>query len=129
MERRKFLTSSAGALAGFRFGRLGGSEKSALANTVPSAAVPSNDQVGRPVRVVSIGFRNQTKSLEEIANVVDAEGSRGVDVIALPEAWRGQPKARDELWALLGTHAPRGVPVLTGPPLATFIVIISRTSY
>jgi predicted amidohydrolase len=90
MERRKFLTSSAGALAGLRFGGLGRSEKSALANTVPSAAVPSNDQVGRPVRVVSIGFKNQTRSLEEIANVVDAEGSRGADVIALPEAWRGQ---------------------------------------
>jgi predicted amidohydrolase len=119
MERRKFLTCSAGALAGLRFGGLGGPEKSALANAVPSAAVPSNDLVGRPVRVVSIGFKNQTRSLEEIASVVDTEGSRGADVIALPEAWRGQ---KDE-----GTEEILDGPTITAmAPLArkhhTYIV-------
>jgi predicted amidohydrolase len=42
------------------------------------------------VRVVSIGLKNRSKSLEEVAQVVDTEGARGVDVIALPEAWQGQ---------------------------------------
>jgi predicted amidohydrolase len=46
-------------------------------------------RIGRPVRVVSISF-SQGKGLEEIAGVVDREGSQGTDLIALPEAWLGQ---------------------------------------
>jgi predicted amidohydrolase len=49
----------------------------------PSAAV------GRPVRVVSLGFRIGSKSLEEVAAVVDREGARGCDLLALPETWTG----------------------------------------
>jgi predicted amidohydrolase len=51
---------------------------------------PRDSQTGRPVRVVSISFCLGTKSLEEIAGLVDSEGAGGADLIALPEAWRGQ---------------------------------------
>ena len=46
-------------------------------------------QIGRPVRVVSIGFSNG-KSLQEITVVVDREAAQGADLIALPETWLGQ---------------------------------------
>jgi predicted amidohydrolase len=52
------------------------------------------DQSGRPVRVVSIGFKAQ--SLEAIAGVVDKEGARGADMIILPETWRGQKNESPE---------------------------------
>jgi predicted amidohydrolase len=42
---------------------------------------------GRPVRVTSISFNG--KSLEQIEALVDAEGARGTDLIALPETCRG----------------------------------------
>ena len=90
MQRRKFLTSSAGALAGLGLTGLNGDAHPALSNSGLPAAVGSNDRIGRPVRVVSIGLKNRSKSLEEVASVVDSEGARGVDVIALPEAWMGQ---------------------------------------
>jgi predicted amidohydrolase len=43
--------------------------------------------VGKPVRIVSLSFK--TASLDRIAGIVDAEGQRGVDLVSLPEAWRG----------------------------------------
>ena len=43
--------------------------------------------VGKPVRIVSLSFR--TASLDRIAAIVDAEGRKGVDLVSLPEAWRG----------------------------------------
>ncbi len=46
----------------------------------------ATDTLGRPVRVVSIGFA-RGKSREEIGEVVEAEAARGADIIALPEAW------------------------------------------
>jgi len=52
------------------------------------AAQPTASQTGRPVRIVSLSFHD--KPLEEIARVVDAEGAKGADLIALPETWRGQ---------------------------------------
>lgn len=45
------------------------------------------DRTGRPVRISSISFSN--RRLEEISAVVDREGERGTDLIALPETWRG----------------------------------------
>ena len=45
------------------------------------------DKTGRPVRITSISFTN--KSLEEISDIVDREGKKGADIIALPEIWRG----------------------------------------
>ncbi|MBI2929584.1 MAG: carbon-nitrogen hydrolase family protein [Verrucomicrobia bacterium] len=46
-------------------------------------------KIGRPVRVVSFCF-SPGKPLEEIARRVDEEGSKGADLIVLPETWRGQ---------------------------------------
>jgi predicted amidohydrolase len=43
---------------------------------------------GRPVRITSLSFN--CRPLEEIADVVDREGARGVDLIALPETWTNQ---------------------------------------
>ncbi len=43
---------------------------------------------GRPVRIVSLSFAN--KPLERIAAVVDREAARDVDLVTLPETWRGQ---------------------------------------
>ncbi len=45
--------------------------------------------VGRPVRVVSFSFR-AGQPLDEIALRIDAEGAKGVDLVILPETWRGQ---------------------------------------
>jgi len=47
----------------------------------------SEPAVGKPVRIVSLSFK--TASLDRIAEIVDAEGQKGVDLVALPEAWRG----------------------------------------
>ncbi|MEW6357935.1 MAG: carbon-nitrogen hydrolase family protein [Planctomycetota bacterium] len=45
--------------------------------------------IGRPVRVVSIGFR-VGKSLSEVADLVNREGEQGADLIALPEVFMDQ---------------------------------------
>ena len=50
---------------------------------------PSRHDIGRPVRIVSISFANG-KDLQEIVQVVDCEGSKSPDLIALPETWLGQ---------------------------------------
>jgi predicted amidohydrolase len=50
----------------------------------------SQERVGRPVRVVSIGFDAGKRPLEWIASQVDREGAQGPDIIALPETFRGQ---------------------------------------
>jgi len=62
----------------------------------PDQAVQQPDQkIGRPVRVVSLSFNG--KSLVEIAEVVDREGAKGVDLIILPETWRGQKDSPESL--------------------------------
>lgn len=43
---------------------------------------------GRPVRITSISF--SCRPLEAVVDVVDREGARGVDLIALPETWTNQ---------------------------------------
>jgi predicted amidohydrolase len=58
-----------------------------------SASAP--DHIGRPVRAVSIGF-TPGPSLEQIAGLVDKEGARGADLIALPETFRGQDEKTQE---------------------------------
>ena len=55
-----------------------------LATSALAAPVPT----GRAVRIVSLSFHD--KPLDEIARVIDSEGAKGVDLIALPETWRGQ---------------------------------------
>jgi predicted amidohydrolase len=49
----------------------------------------ASPKIGRPVRAVSIGFK-PGPPLEQIAGLVDKEGARGTDIIALPETFRGQ---------------------------------------
>jgi predicted amidohydrolase len=46
------------------------------------------EQIGRPARIVSLSF--SPRGLTEVAAVVDQEGARGADLIALPETWQGQ---------------------------------------
>jgi predicted amidohydrolase len=55
----------------------------------------TGQKIGRPVRIVSVGFKGSTP-LREIAQHVDEEGSRGCDIIVLPELCRGQGEASDE---------------------------------
>jgi predicted amidohydrolase len=55
--------------------------------TMAQADPPIQPAVGKPVRIVSLSFK--AASLERIAGIVDAEGQKGVDLVALPEAWRG----------------------------------------
>lgn len=43
---------------------------------------------GRPVRIVSLSFKD--KSLETIRDLVDREAAKGADMVVLPETWRGQ---------------------------------------
>jgi predicted amidohydrolase len=54
-----------------------------------SAALPTGTgAIGRPVRILSLSFKNQP--LEVISKVIEKEAAKGVDLIVLPEAWRGQ---------------------------------------
>ena len=48
----------------------------------------SSGPIGRPVRVLSLSFVG--KPLEVIRNLIDAEAAKGVDLVVLPETWRGQ---------------------------------------
>jgi predicted amidohydrolase len=52
--------------------------------------------IGRPVRIVSLSFRMGSKSLEEVAAVLDREGARGCDLALLPETWTGTAPERLE---------------------------------
>lgn len=60
-------------------------------------AFPPTQGIGRPVRITSLSFYDKT--LPEIAALVNAEGARGVDLLALPETWnmqsRNQPETLD----------------------------------
>lgn len=96
MKRRTFLTGATMGMAAFASGVLPslGAERPTTGKT-NSAEVPL--ELGRPVRIVSIGFRGGDMSLEQIAKHVDDEGSRGTDVILLPETCRGQNASSEEL--------------------------------
>ena len=83
-ERRDFLRLGSAGLVGSRL---------TLDSGRGVAAEPARDRaaaakVGRPVRVVSLSFRD--RPMAEIVDSVDREGARGADLIALPETWRGQ---------------------------------------
>src|SRR5262249_40790815 len=66
-------------------------------------ATNAHARIGRPVRVLSLSFRD--KSREEVARLVDREAGAGTDLVVLPETWLGQ-KDNPEL--------------LDGPTLTTF---------
>jgi predicted amidohydrolase len=53
----------------------------------PAARLTGQPGAGKPVRIVSLSFKSAT--LEAVAAIVDAEAAKGVDLVALPEAWRG----------------------------------------
>jgi predicted amidohydrolase len=55
----------------------------------------ADSRIGRPVRVVSIGFR-PGRTLEAIAGLVDRQGATGTDLIILPETCRGQDQSTME---------------------------------
>ncbi len=59
------------------------------------SAFAEEQKIGRPVRVVSIGF--SPRPLEQVAPLVAREAARGTDLIVLPETFTGQtaPEALD----------------------------------
>jgi len=67
-----------------------GHAASAVAGAQENPSRSPEEQVGRPVHIVSIGFDAGKRPLEWIASQVDREGARGPDIIALPETFRGQ---------------------------------------
>jgi predicted amidohydrolase len=69
----------------------------ALGETAVAAAAPAErpSRAGRPVRVTSLSFHN--KPIGEVAALVDAEGARGSDLIALPEMWAGSTEKPESL--------------------------------
>jgi len=97
MKRRQFLKDSAMGISALAAG-FGGEAKAAttagMARDNPSGS--SEEKVGRPVRVVSIGFHAGEHPLEWIASQVDEEGAKGTDIIALPETCRGLEKGNAE---------------------------------
>ena len=52
-------------------------------------------EIGRLARIVSLSF-TQGKSLDEVANLINAAVTKRCDVIALPETWRGQGEGTQE---------------------------------
>jgi hypothetical protein len=88
MKRRQFLKESAMGVSAFAVGLDGGAQEVSPAGGArgyPSGS--SEERVGRPVRVVSIGFEAGKHPLEWIAIQVDREGALGTDIIALPESF------------------------------------------
>lgn len=55
---------------------------------IVSVAAAAPGQIGRPVRVLSLSFNGE--SLETIRQLIDVEAAKGVDLVILPETWRGQ---------------------------------------
>ncbi len=101
MRRRTFIARAAMGMTAFASGALPalGAERPASGETGNATAPPAADAapgVGRPVRIVSIGFQGTGMPLERIVKHVDEEGARGADVIALPETCRGQDASSEE---------------------------------
>ncbi len=87
MDRRELIKTSAVALSSLASADGAVRSSSAMQTTARAGQAPSN--LGRPVRAVSIGFKPGLP-LERVAALVDQEGARGADLIALPETFRGQ---------------------------------------
>lgn len=98
MKRRQFLKGSAFGVSALAVGLGGGAQAAAVVGGGAQPAGSSEDKIGRPVRVVSIGFKGPRRgsnvsavpavspfSLDWIVDQVDREGARGTDIIALPE--------------------------------------------
>jgi predicted amidohydrolase len=101
MRRRTFLKNTVIGMATFAGTSLASMGAEGLqANDSEDREVSSGssaeENIGRPVRIVSIGFQVASTPLETIAKHVDEEGSRGADVILLPETCRGQNASSEE---------------------------------
>ena len=73
-------------------------------------------QIGRPVRIASIGFP-VGRSLDQVCAVVDTQGGQGCDLVALPETRLGQEN-----------HGPRPWRALPSRPCASWRIITRFTS-
>ena len=101
MKRRSFLKNTVigmATLAGTGLTSMGAERLQAneSENREVSSGSSAGENIGRPVRIVSIGFQGASITLETIAKHVDDEGSRGADVILLPETCRGQDATSEE---------------------------------
>lgn len=96
MKRRKFL-ANVGVLPFAAGGLVRATEmrKNGPATRGRLSGTRTRERIGRPVRLVSIGY-SKPIPLEEIAEHVDREGAKGADVIVLPELCRGQDGASEE---------------------------------
>ena len=97
MNRRTSLKISAVGLGSLAAGaglKGFGEENAAGPSSMPPSG-PSAGTIGRPVRVVSIGFL-EGRPLDEIAHLVDQQGAQGADIIAIPETCRGQGENTQE---------------------------------
>ncbi len=96
MDRRQFVKGSAAGMGALASG-LGIKNLEAAPVAAPRVvpAAPTGDKIGRPVRVVSIAFTDG-HPLNQIAELVDQEGARGTDLIALPETCQGQHEKSQE---------------------------------
>ncbi|HBC31677.1 MAG TPA: hypothetical protein DC024_10605 [Clostridiales bacterium] len=61
---------------------------SALFMITITSKINASVKIGRPVKIVSLCFEN--KNFEDIIQIIDDEGKKEVDIIVLPETWRGQ---------------------------------------
>jgi predicted amidohydrolase len=98
VNRRDFLKGSAAGASALAAGLTGSADTASNAQLAGSgeAKSPANT-IGRPVRVVSIGF-HAGRPLEEIVQLVDGQGAQGADIIAIPETCRGlNEKTREPL--------------------------------
>ena len=96
VNRRDFLKGSAAGASALAAGLGGGTGLAAgTAHAEGGEPGPSSDQIGRPVRVVSVGF-HAGRALNEIVELVDEQGAEGADIIAIPETCRGLNKTSRE---------------------------------
>lgn len=101
MRRRAFLMNTAAGVAAVAGAGLKGLSAQQPTNTEASGVEMTPDAdakpgIGRPVKVVSIGFSPGKLPWSEITQHVDEEGSRQPDIIALPETCRGQDGTSEE---------------------------------
>lgn len=54
-------------------------------------------KIGRPVRIVSIGFAPRQQTFDNVIRLVEQEAAKGVDVVLLPETWRSQDHTPETL--------------------------------
>lgn len=96
VNRRDFLKGSAAGASVLAAGLGGAAGMATGAPTTASGQSNSpGNQIGRPVRVVSVGF-HAGRPLNEIVELVDEQGEQGADIIAIPETCRGLNKTTRE---------------------------------